>query len=385
MPRLTHRPVCSLLVTMGLIAGVTISVAPSAAAAGSWSYTPTPTPPGVTSASLHAIACPTTTSCFAVGTYTNASGRFMRTMHWSGTEWSIQATPNPVGATSSSLNGVACPSPISCFAVGQSYGRSGLRTIALHWNGSAWAIQPTQTPLGTTISGFHAVACPTAKSCFAVGEYATTAAPGFKTLVEHWNGTKWGIQPSPNPSTAFSATLHGVSCPLSQSCFAVGSWVRSPSRTKALVAHWNGHEWGLQGVPNPSDARSTFLHGVSCPVPQSCFAVGSNFSFSGGKNLVEHWNGHAWGVQGAPIGAENPVLHGVACPFAGSCFAVGYTSAARGLVEHWNGTQWGPMGSPQPGTSFNRLLGVACPSLRICFAVGEYSSTGSKSFAIRYR
>ena len=52
--------------------------------------------------------------------------------HWNGTSWRIVTTPNPPGATFSSLNGVSCPRPNVCFAVGSS--DSG--PLVELWNGT---------------------------------------------------------------------------------------------------------------------------------------------------------------------------------------------------------------------------------------------------------
>ena len=49
--------------------------------------------------------------------------------------WSIQHTPNPTGASDSTLNGGSCTSASACTAVGQSgNGTTGV-TLAERWNG----------------------------------------------------------------------------------------------------------------------------------------------------------------------------------------------------------------------------------------------------------
>jgi hypothetical protein len=58
-------------------------------------------------------SCPTTASCFAVG----GDGTNNWVEHWNGTgSWEVMNSPNPL---KSWLVGVACPSPTSCLAVGQ--------------------------------------------------------------------------------------------------------------------------------------------------------------------------------------------------------------------------------------------------------------------------
>jgi hypothetical protein len=113
--------------------------------------------------------------------------------------WAIQPTPSPSGATSSGLSGVSCTAPTNCIAVGD-YGLAGggAATLAEHWDGSTWAIQPTPNPAGSQAAGLDAVSCASPASCTAVGS-STPAGSGAQaaTLAEHWDGSTWAIQPTP--------------------------------------------------------------------------------------------------------------------------------------------------------------------------------------------
>ena len=66
------------------------------------------------------------------------------------------------------------------------------------------------------------------RSCFAVGSY--TKGSVTRNLVEHWNGANWGLQPNFTPAGATTTSLNGVACPTVKSCFAVGN----PSAAKKL-------------------------------------------------------------------------------------------------------------------------------------------------------
>jgi len=210
----------------------------------------------------------------------------------------------------------------------------------------------------------NGVACPSTKSCFAVGDYPDTSTT-TKTLVEHWNGSHWAIMPSANPSHAIANlfALSAVSCPSTKSCFAVGNI----AGMRALVEHWNGTSWGLMGTANASSQAVNQLSGVSCPSTKSCFAVGDMLS----RGLVEHWNGSGWTAMTNPTDAS---WSGVACPSTKSCFAVG-TSAH--FVAHWNGHTWATMSIAvdglNPAEHFD-FKGASCPSTHRCLAVGSYSA-----------
>jgi len=78
--------------------------------------------------------------------------------------------------------------------------------------------------------------CLSESDCFAVGDNGKATGPitGANTLVEHWNGSVWSVMPSPNPNE-FPADfeLHGVSCPTTSSCYAVG---------------WDANAFGFDGA-----------------------------------------------------------------------------------------------------------------------------------------
>jgi hypothetical protein len=100
---------------------------------------------------------------------------------WSGGTWSTVASPNQ-GAGNNSLLGVACPSSTSCVAVGFFRNASSVpQTLVESWNGTTWAIvaSPNQ---GTDSNLLIGVACSSSTSCTGVGAY--TSAGTSQTLVE---------------------------------------------------------------------------------------------------------------------------------------------------------------------------------------------------------
>jgi hypothetical protein len=92
----------------------------------------------------------------------------------------------------------------------------------------------------------------------------------------------------PEPTDFFGAILSGVSCTSRTTCIAVGvnkSESLSGLKTHAgtLIEQWNGTRWSIIGSPNPT--RLGTLYGASCTTPTTCVAVG----YSGtGKTLIEH-------------------------------------------------------------------------------------------------
>jgi hypothetical protein len=306
-----------------------------------WSIMTSPKPKGAQSLGLSGVSCSTTTSCFAVGSYQTGvlSPLVTKTLveHWNGQTWSIMPSPNPTGSANSFLNGVSCRGT-SCFAVG--YSRlPHSTTLVEHWVGNRWSIVPSPNPTGSLSDDLGGVSCPSTTNCFAVGN--AQFGSDYKTLMEHWNGHIWSIMTSPSPAGSDDGFRSGVSCPSTASCYAVGT-AQFGAGYKTLIEHWNGTRWSIMTSPNPKGADSAYLNGdeaaylngVSCPTTTHCFAVGestvvSDVPYVGAfeKTLVEYWNGRTWSIMRSrnpsPGGVVGAALSGVSCHRQASCFAVG--------------------------------------------------------------
>ena len=317
---------------VGLVAGVLVVAAPSASATPTWSVAPSPTPSGSTHGEISTVSCPSTTSCFAVGRYDTPS-------------------------SSSSLVDALEREPLV------EHGRPQTRRLELSRSGRGVVSEPDELLRGRLLRRTR-------------DPQASGGALEREPLVDH---------DQPQPTGSAGTFLTGVSCPSPTSCFAVGSYDVSGTE-KSLVEHWNGSAWGIMTSPNPTGATTSYLVGVSCPSPNSCFAVGS-YQTTGGaeKSLLERWDGSTWGVMNSPNRASYVTLHGVSCPDTTNCYAVGYYDnnfpVVKGLVEHWvHGSPWSIMTSSNPSTD-TELAGVSCPTPTSCVAVGHYS-TASATFGL---
>ncbi len=167
-----------------------------------WTTQHTPDPAGATQSDLLAVSCQSATACTAVGSY-NSSSPVVGTLaeHWNGHRWTLLHAVMPTGAAESSLQAIGCHSATACIAVGYYTDTGGFnKTLAEYWDGHHWTIQSTPNVAGGKADIMLAVRCPVAASCIAVGYYTDTG--GFnKTLAEHWNGHHWTIQPTPNPAS----------------------------------------------------------------------------------------------------------------------------------------------------------------------------------------
>jgi hypothetical protein len=365
----TSRRRVALIVTIALAALVGFQTPASAAAR--WTFVPTAA--GAAYGHLAGVACPTSSTCFAVGWYDGPpAGKMIQ--RWNGKKWTIAAAPNPSGVVSSSLSGVSCVSTVSCVAVGQYNTQTATKTMVVRWDGHTWTLQTGANVPTSPVNGLAGVKCMTSTNCFAVGtSYAATwASSAQSTLIEHWDGATWAIVPSPNQAGANNSTLAAVACVNNGNCYAVGSYDTN-TLTNTLIEHWNGASWNVVPSPNPPTSRFTDLSGITCTTNAVCIAVGS-----ADGSLVEQLSGTTWSIVGSPNpkGASAVSLTGISCTSASQCVAVGdqlQTHVFQRVVEMWNGKRWAIVNVPVPsGTKKSDLSGVSCSPTMKCFAVGDY-------------
>jgi hypothetical protein len=350
-----------------------------------WASEPTPGPVGVLASRLSAVSCPSSTDCVAVGSYRNVSGVLLTLSEaWNGRSWVIEPTPNPGGgAYNAVLSAVSCTSASECTAVGDYRQSSGAEaTLAEAWNGTEWAIEATPNP--TTTSSLSAVSCEAASDCVAVGQRTQD-----RTLAERWNGDIWVILPTPSPPGS-ALFLDGISCSSASRCVAVGT-SHEVGTASTFAEAWNGTTWTIEPTPNPAGAKFAGLEGVSCLSASFCIATGDyTDSQSVRLTLAETWNGSKWVIRQTPdpTGARVSSLPAVSCTSRSFCTAVGLTvagSTGRPLAESWNGSVWTIDTMSPPG--WNRTLsGVSCTAAPACAAVGDVvDSTGTDlTLAERY-
>src|SRR5438094_1159650 len=137
----------------------------------------------------------------------------------------------------------------------------------------------------------------------AVGAVLMAARPGF-ALEE---GAAWGVVPSPNRGT-HENELAGLSVLAPDDIWAVGRYNsgRPPTVTgrDTLSLHWDGTSWGIEPTPNPTWAGADFftLEDSAAVSSDEVWAVGYAEDFASLKSttLVERWDGTAWRIVRSP-------------------------------------------------------------------------------------
>ena len=123
----------------------------------------------------------------------------------------------------------------ACTAVGEYVQPGRVLPLAERWNGTNWSVQRTAAPGGATSSGLTSVSCVAARACVAVGFSTRTAT---KAIAESWNGRAWALQPVGQVSSPFSDLL-SVSCNSAVACVAVGFYEDSMTNEQELAEQYS--------------------------------------------------------------------------------------------------------------------------------------------------
>jgi hypothetical protein len=302
--------------------------------------------------------------------------------HWNGSQWIIY--PDPASETQTvSLRAIAAASPSDVWAVGSVEG--SFQSLIQHWNGSRWSVVPSP-PIGNQINEHRTLVSITAiaaNDAWAVGDYSPGGSVGDRALIEHWNGTRWSMIPSPHPG--IGSRLLKVEAISANDVWAVGSFAEG-FQGQTLTLHWDGSQWNVVKSPNPGKAGNE-LSSVTIVSAHDIWAVGSFSNSTQGQTVEEpffvHWDGSQWSVVESP-GLGNSYSHtlsDVAALSTNDVWAVGYKTDSNGnsqtLIEYWDGTHWSVVKSPDPTTN-DALYGMEhVPHSNNIIVVGTmYYSTG---------
>jgi len=373
------RYLAGSLTLAGALTGLTgLAPADAAVAACRWTDAGQP-PPMRTDGSFNGVAVPSATEAWAVGSTTGSDGnRHALIEHWNGSAWSIAAVPR---LRASSLVSVRSASPASVWAVGNVLNaKHKERTLILHWNGKTWAQQPSPSP-GRFFGTLYGVRVVSATNAWAVGDYSNGGLV-IRSLILHWNGTAWKQVTSPNPGA--NTDLVAVAATSARNAWAVGlagSAMAAPLQPGpamplaagadpgTLIVHWNGKAWTRQPSPSPGEFNS--LAAVGAMSAANAWAVGSTSNGHVDQTLILRWNGRTWRRVSSPDpgGSNvNSYMTGVTATSANNAWAVGDSQGAPAFILHWDGTRW----QPGPRLVLNtHLNGVAASSARNAWAVGD--------------
>jgi len=338
---------------------------------------------GSESNSLAAVDAVSATDVWAVGNTESGDTRSTLIEHFDGTRWSVVPSPNgdqPVNW----LTGVSAVAANDVWAVGFTNDGNGFEsqsfTLILHYDGSSWTVEPSPNPIpdpnpggydpSNELYGVHAVS---ATDVWAVGHTFTVTLE--QTLALHWDGAQWTNVPTPHPSR-FSR-LRSVDASASNDAWAVGEIDRD-FKQRTLTQHFDGTSWVT--VPSPNEGISVdYMSSVSVAAPNDVWVVGYHIEVIGVDQPYQtssfHFDGTQWRKVDVPdMSQENNYLRAVATVPGKGAFAVGFWdtgTALRTLAERWTGSAWTVIPSPNRSDLIDELVGIVAAPNGL-WAVGDY-------------
>jgi hypothetical protein len=345
-----------------------------------------------------AVAATSASDAWAVGQYEGLDS-LQRTLieHWGGAQWSYVISPSP-GQTYNILLGVSADSANDAWAVGYSSNSptgQAEQPLTEHWNGSAWSVVASAS-ISQPSGRLTGVSARSAGDVWAVGYTESGGSNGQpvvrQPLIEHWNGSAWGLVSSPNiPVVSGSAAydyLNAVTALAATNVWAVGSEDGQPMQ--ALIEHWNGSQWTIVAGVN-SDTNGNMLSSIAAVSANDIWAVGTGplspplgCGVASGV-LIEHWNGSRWSSVPYAQPPSSPYLYSFSSITAVASNdvwvvggAVAYSTGSSGaftpLIEHWDGSSWNIVSGPANGTT-QGLTSVAAAGGAV-WTVGQSEAPG---------
>jgi hypothetical protein len=380
---------CRLGIALMAIAWATVSMAQSSetttqitgSVCGKWTVVKSPDGPSSNN-HLYGVSASAANNVWAVGSYQSGNpinGPFKTlTERWNGTAWRF--IPSADDGAEDALGGVAAISPTDVWAVGDFMPQltSPQTAIIEHWNGQKWSVVPSPRP--GQLSGLSSVRAVSANDVWAVGLYYDNAG-NSQTLIEHWNGKKWRIVPSPSPGLTDNI-LGGLTVVSAKDIWAAGAQSSDQANTlQTLIERWDGKTWSVVPSPSPAPLYNS-LGGMTAISATDVWAVGvvegSNFVQS---TLAEHWDGISWMVVPTPdVGSFGNSLSDVSALGGTDVWAVGSyyitPELTRTLIQRWDGKRWSVVPSPNPSKEFNQLASVTQVSNTL-WSVGYFGTSNA--------
>lgn len=166
-------------------------------------------------------------------------------LHWDGTRWRDLGQVVPATADVSDIDALAAD---DIWVVGGYFPGATMRTFAMHWDGKTWSQVRVPSPFGDRHAELLSVDAVAPDDVWAVGDVRTDDGEGpwymAQTVIEHYDGTRWRLVPSPNPGTHYNGLVSvSMSSPTSGWAVGLSADGDDPGRTTPLYLHWDGTRW----------------------------------------------------------------------------------------------------------------------------------------------
>jgi hypothetical protein len=377
MKGMSRRPAMAAIATLSALVLGSLALEgsrePAEAGCGAWRTAAVPASPGP-DRFLFGVSAASPSDAWAVGS-SRAAGRPARTLalHWDGSAWQAVRTPNAEGGDNF-LNAVAADSSSDAWAAGFRRGPDGVaRTLVMHWDGRRWSILPSPNPG----DGEHVLSSASA----ARGDDVWLAGYSrerstFRPLILHWDGvdlraTYPASSGAGDGSGSLSAAVGAISA-AGGTALAVGGYAPRDGGPEPLVLRWDGSAWRWDDGALASE-HGTILAGVAASPSGAAWVVGGYPGLGTSAGFAAAFDGEDWTTFDRRTLGTGDSLSGVAA-FAGGAWAVGsYVEdrVERTLIERGDASGWRRVPSPDIPGRDNHLLDIAALPSGEAWAVGS--------------
>ena len=307
------------------------------------------------------------------------------------------------------LNGVTCPTPTTCLAVGSFV---ACMTIPCNGTGTAqaldtigtlsdgewtWSDPAVLTPDSSGTLSLGSIACPDADTCIALG-LDGVAGQTIYTVASDLSGAWTFSSALPVPLPPNSSFLGPLTCTSATTCMAVGGTTGATQSPYFATATLSGGTWMWLTSPMTGGFSGGSL---SCPSATACIAGGGSTDGSQPTVEVGTLSAGVWAwsnPQPIPqIASEQSGVVGITCPTATTCAvlmddAVPISSNSSQYVSSststgvYDGTTWQWMPATLvSGTSTHGLANhISCSTDLHCLIVGTGPSGEQWPYAATY-
>jgi hypothetical protein len=230
---------------------------------------------------------------------------------------------------------------------------------------------------------FFSVQAVSPDDVWAVGGQEATPNSRFHTLIEHYDGGRWSVVPSPDPGPNGNE-LFGVGGATASSLWAVGQQQGEHFPGLALVERWDGHVWRLAQAPQSSSM--TYDPYAVTAFHQQLLAAGDQENDAAPQSTLSFDRGGV--IPSANVGAGENDFYGIDAS-GGNAWAVGRTTdrttdLTSPLAETLRDGRWSVVPTPAPGGSAGTggFGGVTVLPSGEAWAVGAFTTSTSANQAL---
>ena len=226
--------------------------------------------------------------------------------------------------------------------------------------GKSWKRMSRPVPAGSgrTSRRFRA-SCARARQLLRRRHLPRVAAP---LLIHRWNGKAWGLMNGTSVQPAQRTSLNSVACPSPKSCFAVGYYQDLKGAIKTLVERWTGAAWNAMAAPTASGARPSCTTSRASRTRAASRSAHRRARRARSRSSIR-WNGKTWAGVATP-GLATAGLDVVCASAKAASRSVGeedHEHPARTVERH---EVVGRHVEEHAGA--NHLFGIACPTTTAC-------------------